>query len=166
MNPMNRIVFTLLVLACNFTFGQQQKNNYHLDTILTISPNVSDYEPLTRDTLGIWTKKMRIVGNIIDYSRGLTCGNLCGCGTVKLALTTKPKEYAPDYLYLAIPCFSNATDKIIGKELTLTVCVLDMNVDECYYKAAVINHIDSKGIPFYYPKNHEWIKIKTGANNG
>ena len=149
---MNRIVCVLLVLTCNFTFGQQEKNNDYQDTTLTFIPDVAAFKPLTRDTLGNWTKKMRIVGSILDYTSGLTCGNICDCGTVKLKLTTKPNDYDPDFLYLAIPCFTNATDKIIGVELKLTVYVLDMSVDECYYQGAVINYIDSDGIPFYYPK--------------
>ncbi|OYU96491.1 MAG: hypothetical protein CFE21_08875 [Bacteroidetes bacterium B1(2017)] len=118
--------------------------------------------PLTKYTSGSYPLKMEIEGVIVDVTPlGYTCGVVCGCGTVKIALTNKIKGYDHDTLFVAMPCFSCPDPSYyLNKRARIKLKVLTPQNKECYWNQISQNRFDSHGIPFYIPEDHETLRLK------
>jgi hypothetical protein len=102
--------------------------------------------PLTRDTFNKYPDSLDINGEIAGYTRGISCGTYCGCGTIKINLYKRPAGYPHRTVYLAVPCLS-------GKPATHTyncrVYKLKTDAADCYWTEVPANKFDTRGLPFY-----------------
>lgn len=109
--------------------------------------------PIVRDTKGNYPKQIEVEGKITSLTTGVSCGVMCGCGTIKILLTTKVKHYNQDNVYVAIQCFSVNYEDYINKTIKIKLKLLEKTNKDCYWNEAPSNSIDSQGTPFYIPDN-------------
>lgn len=139
-----RVLKFIFLMMCTTisddVFGQQK-----------IEPH--PFVPITRYSKGRYPKQIEVKGKIVDLTVGTSCGVVCGCGTIKIALELKIKKYKFDTVYAAIPCFNVNYNDYINKTINIKLKLLKENNKDCYWNEAPFNYIDSRGIPFYIPNN-------------
>lgn len=119
--------------------------------------------PLTKYTSGNYPLKMKIEGIIVDVTPlGFGCGVICGCGTVKIALTKKIKGYQYDTVFVAMPCFTCPDPSYyINKRARIKLKLLTTQNKQCYYNEYPQNRFDSHGIPFYILESeYEYLRLE------
>jgi hypothetical protein len=94
-----------------------------------------------------------VKGKIVDVTVGTSCGIFCGCGTIKVKLSDKLEGYSEPHVFIAIPCFNVNSKKFLNKRINIKVELLSIDNNDCFWNEVPMNNLDSKGIPFYIPKN-------------
>ena len=109
--------------------------------------------PFTRDTLGIYPNTLIMEGYIVKATQGVSCGVFVGCGSIKVKLTTPIDNYHHEYVFVAMPCFTEKPKDVMNKKIKLELKVLSINYQGmCNSNDAInMNYIDSDVIPFYTP---------------
>ncbi len=110
--------------------------------------------PLTRDSSGLFPKYLKVEGEIVAVSPGMSCGVMCTSGTIEIKLSKYLRGYVGDRVFVALACFTGGD--LIGKKITVNVEKLELNNNDCFWTTS-INYINSYGTPFY-------IRDRRGSN--
>jgi hypothetical protein len=103
--------------------------------------------------------QININGKIISVSSTLSpCGVICNSGTIAVRLNKNICSYPNNTVYVMILCFYVKEEDYLNKEVKFTARKLYKTEEDCYVN--VFNKIDSKGVPFYYLKSKEEIRLK------
>ena len=114
--------------------------------------------PITRDTLDQFPDSLAIEAKLVDYTLGISCGYLCGCGTLKLTLTKKEGLYPYDKIYVGVPCLTILPTEWKRKK-KWTLYKLPLNDKTCFWTEATMNKFDTKGLAFYTLTNRSKVQV-------
>ncbi len=141
------IFYILCFLSLESVFSQTDSVIFEVEELAQNGSRFY-YYPLTRDTSGLFPKYLKIEGEIVAVSSGLSCGIACTSGAIEVKLSKYLRGYVGDRVFIALACFVGTSETLLGKKITGNVEKLELDNNDCFWTNS-INSINSYGVPFY-----------------
>lgn len=131
------------ILCSQFLFAQISVDTLHVN-------KVNSYPIVFGSNNDKYPDSLYINGVIKDICFGVSCGVLCGSGTIKIKLSKLNHDFQNRNIFVVIPCLYGNNKKVfINKKVSLKVTKLLKNNTRCYFEN-ITNDINSKSQPFFY----------------